>query len=148
MTALCPPRVLEYGARVEPQGMRRWMRQLLLVGVMLGAASSPAREARTTFTVGAQVVESCEVSMVVSRGDALCAAAASRELRAPAPLQAPVSSERAAHSESTRSASSAGPREATTAGPHEATTAGRHEASSAGPRAAATIGTRVLLIRF
>ena len=116
------------------------MRQLLLVGVMLGAASSPAREARTTFTVGAQVVESCEVSMVVSRGDALCAAAASRELRAPAPLQAPVSSERAAHSESTRSASTAGPREASSAGPLAA--------STAVPREAATIGTRVLLIRF
>ena len=116
------------------------MRQLLLVGVMLGAASSPARDARTTFIVGAQVVESCEVSAVASRGDARCAAAASRELRVPAPPQAAVSSEHAAGDASTRSASIAGPREATTAGPREALIAG--------PREASTINTRILLIRF
>ena len=120
------------------------MRQLLLVGVLLSAASSPARDARTTFTVGAYVVESCEVSTevstAVSRSDARCAAAASREPRVAAPLQATVSSESAVRGESARPVATAGPREASSAGPREA--------STAGPREARTIATRILLIRF
>ena len=124
------------------------MRQLVLVGVLLGAAASPARDARTTFTVGAYVVESCEVSTVASRGDARCPAMASRELRAAVP-QASVTSESPARSEGARGpASSAGPREASSAGPHEASSAGPHEAWSAGPHEAAAARARVLLIRF
>ena len=92
------------------------MRQLVLVGVLLGAASSPACDARTRFNVGAYVVESCEVSATLIRNDARCPALASRELRTGPPRQANVSSEGAVCGEATRTApAAAGAREATTA---------------------------------
>lgn len=102
------------------------MRQLVLVGVLLGAASSPARDARTSFNVGAYVVESCEVSTTLARNDARCAAAASRELRLAGPPQASASTDGAARGEATRMA----------------------PASAAVPREATTTATRILLIRF
>ena len=106
------------------------MRQLVLVGVLLGAASSPARDARTSFNVGAYVVESCAVSTTLRRNDgridAHCTAAASRELRPATPAQASVSSDGSARSAATRTSSPAAAR--------------AHEASST--------ATRVLLIRF
>ena len=96
----------------------------MLVGVLLGAAASPAHDARTTFQVGAYVVESCEVSTGVSRAAARCAAAASRELRVSAPPQASVTGESAARDAATRAAPTSSPRDA------------------------AATATRVLLIRF
>ena len=110
------------------------MRQLVLVGVLLGAASSPARDARTSFNVGAYVIESCEVSTTlmpndrrnVGRNDARCAAAASRELRLATPAQASVSSDGSAHSEAMRTSPPA----------------------AASARDASNTATRILLIRF
>ena len=114
------------------------MRQLVLVGVLLGAASSPARDARTSFNVGAYVVESCEVSTPLmpndtrndgrraARSDARCAAAASRELRLATPAQASVSSDGSARSEAMRTSPPA----------------------AASARDASSTATRILLIRF
>ena len=102
------------------------MRQLLLVGALLCTASSPARDARTSFQVGASVVASCEVSTVVTPREARCAPAASRELR---------------HSLSSLPGSrAAGPSrgESIRGAPQPATSSGD----------AAAPATRILLIRF
>src|SRR5262245_42035362 len=112
--------------------MRRWMRQLLLVGALLGAASSPARDARTTFTVGAYVVESCEVSALPVRSDARCTGIASRELRG--------------------AASSASPNAVVASGAAQGTASAGAGAPAAAPgaalRHAASQVPRILLIRF
>jgi hypothetical protein len=108
------------------------MRHLLLVGALLGAASSPARDARTTFTVGAYVVDSCEVSTTLARGDSRCAGIASRELRGAASSTSP-NAVVGASAVPDAARGSAGP-----------STAARDGASGD----AAATASRVLLIRF
>jgi hypothetical protein len=106
----------------------RWMRQLVLVGVMLAAASAPAHDARTSFTVGAYVVEACELGVVAARTDARCAALASQALRGDVTVPA------------------------ATAAITPRTPGARETQPSQAPRDAATDGglrnARILLIRF